>query len=235
MFIFSRFVETRERQSQLELDQAVDEDSDDEEDDDYDWYNAQMSSFSTEEVDGWMNASFGSGGADGGDSNGGGGKKNKSNLPPPTSSVVRRERSTSYSLGPGHQAEIVQGRVNLRIAHGVRKMKKALLDRLARQNINELFCDLDVDGDGQIDRKELSNALGKMGIPCVKEDFEVIFKEVDVDGSGKIDLEELSSAMAVWKLESDSDCSSSSSSSSDDDDDDDGGGMMGYAVASIKE
>jgi Ca2+-binding EF-hand superfamily protein len=58
-------------------------------------------------------------------------------------------------------------------------------------NVEEIFREIDKDGNGYIDHDELLAVLGKMGCANIdKTTANSIFKQVDTDGDGKIDIEE---------------------------------------------
>ena len=49
---------------------------------------------------------------------------------------------------------------------------------------------MDVDGNGAISRKELSDAAAKSGFTITEKQVEEIFKEIDLDEDGKVNFEE---------------------------------------------
>jgi Ca2+-binding EF-hand superfamily protein len=59
--------------------------------------------------------------------------------------------------------------------------------------LNDLFAQLDADGDGNITQSEFENALGAGGTNLAQADD--VFRKLDQNGDGSVGLEELSSAM----------------------------------------
>eukprot|EP01128_Nolandella_sp_AFSM9_P007090 TRINITY_DN378_c1_g1_i1.p1 TRINITY_DN378_c1_g1~~TRINITY_DN378_c1_g1_i1.p1 ORF type:complete len:315 (+),score=103.72 TRINITY_DN378_c1_g1_i1:78-947(+) len=57
-------------------------------------------------------------------------------------------------------------------------------------NMTALFQDLDVDGDGELSKKELYQVFNELGMKHSKEEFLELFRSLDQNGDGKIGLEE---------------------------------------------
>jgi len=66
-----------------------------------------------------------------------------------------------------------------------------------RQKLQKVFTDLDVNGDGRIDRSEFTKLLDTLGARLSTTEADAAFKDVDHDGNGTIDLEELT---RWWKF-----------------------------------
>ena len=56
--------------------------------------------------------------------------------------------------------------------------------------IAEAFAMFDVDGSGEIDRKELAAVAKELGVPMSEKDLDDAMLQMDEDGSGEVDLEE---------------------------------------------
>ena len=55
----------------------------------------------------------------------------------------------------------------------------------------ELFRDMDLDGDGLIDRKEFRRGMTALGLDVPRAMVDALFDSWDPDGSGSIDQREL--------------------------------------------
>lgn len=62
--------------------------------------------------------------------------------------------------------------------------------------LKEMFKNFDKDGNGTIDRSELSDTMIKeLGIPLSEEDISNMIKDADKNNDGKIDYEEFVTIM----------------------------------------
>jgi hypothetical protein len=59
--------------------------------------------------------------------------------------------------------------------------------------LNDLFSQIDADGDGQISKSEFENALGAGGTNVAQADD--VFNKLDKDGDGSVSLDEMKSAL----------------------------------------
>jgi hypothetical protein len=59
--------------------------------------------------------------------------------------------------------------------------------------LNDLFSQLDADGNGQVSKSEFENALGAGGSNIAQADD--VFSKLDKDGDGSVSLDEMSSAL----------------------------------------
>jgi Ca2+-binding EF-hand superfamily protein len=63
-----------------------------------------------------------------------------------------------------------------------------------KDDIERVFNDVDQDGSGCIDRKELAGMREKLELCMEAASLDRIFAKCDTDGSGSIDLEEFTAA-----------------------------------------
>jgi len=63
------------------------------------------------------------------------------------------------------------------------------------RDVQQAFKQFDKNGDGSIDRKELTSALASSGGNFTQQEIDVIFTAADVDGNGEIDYEEFIALM----------------------------------------
>jgi calcium-dependent protein kinase len=63
----------------------------------------------------------------------------------------------------------------------------------SEENLREMFCSLDLDGNGVLDAEEIQVFLSELGIK--DEDISQIFGSLDLDGSGEIELDEFRAIM----------------------------------------
>lgn len=64
-----------------------------------------------------------------------------------------------------------------------------------RQELENLFNELDINKDGKISREELKEFLTKGGEPFDEYEIEQVFREFDVDNDGMLSLHELTEAL----------------------------------------
>ena len=93
--------------------------------------------------------------------------------------------------------------------HGKNKFQVAAVDlapklvRVLKQNMGRImhaFKRFDVNGDGELDREEFGQLLGKFAekneeIDITKQDIDMIFYFFDRDGGGSIEMEEMVRAL----------------------------------------
>ena len=72
----------------------------------------------------------------------------------------------------------------------------AFCDR-RRANIRQVFRDVDADGDGQIDSKELRRAVERAGLKISDEQLRAAFKRMDLDRDGRLSFEEFESTLML--------------------------------------
>uniref|UniRef100_A0ABM0MCX6 Calmodulin-like n=1 Tax=Saccoglossus kowalevskii TaxID=10224 RepID=A0ABM0MCX6_SACKO len=63
-------------------------------------------------------------------------------------------------------------------------------DGMAHSKVKAVFNQFDLDGDGVITIKELTEGLKRMNIASTPEEVYMFMREVDLDGDGKIDFNE---------------------------------------------
>ena len=63
------------------------------------------------------------------------------------------------------------------------------------QDVQNAFKQFDKNGDGAIDKSELTSALSSTGGNFTKQEIDTIFMAADVDGNGEIDYEEFIALM----------------------------------------
>ena len=63
------------------------------------------------------------------------------------------------------------------------------------QDVQNAFKQFDKNGDGAIDKSELTSALSSTGENSAEQEIDTIFKAADVDGNGEIDYEEFIALM----------------------------------------
>ena len=66
-----------------------------------------------------------------------------------------------------------------------------------RANIKQVFRDVDADGDGQIDSKELRRAVERAGLKISDEQLRAAFKRMDLDRDGRLSFEEFESTLML--------------------------------------
>ena len=66
-----------------------------------------------------------------------------------------------------------------------------------RANIRQVFRDVDADGDGQIDSKELRRAVERAGLKISDEQLRAAFKRMDLDRDGRLSFEEFESTLML--------------------------------------
>ena len=59
-----------------------------------------------------------------------------------------------------------------------------------RADVRRVFRDVDADGDGQIDSKELRRAVERAGLKISDEQLRAAFKRMDLDRDGRLSFEE---------------------------------------------
>ena len=64
-------------------------------------------------------------------------------------------------------------------------------------NVVDLCDAIDRDGDGSLDRKEIRDALTRLGCGLPERSMTAFLNEIDADGSGDVDYEELAQALAL--------------------------------------
>jgi len=57
-------------------------------------------------------------------------------------------------------------------------------------DVKKVFQDIDIDGDGAIDKRELNKALTNYKYNFSDQEVDIVFKQGDIDGDGTIDFEE---------------------------------------------
>merc|ERR1719263_304661 len=62
-------------------------------------------------------------------------------------------------------------------------------------NVKKLFTELDADGSGDIDLKELVDGMKKEGLMLSDEEFEAYFNALDLNGDGQVTLMEFTKAI----------------------------------------
>ena len=72
----------------------------------------------------------------------------------------------------------------------------AFCDR-RRANVRQVFRDVDADGDGQIDSKELRRAVERAGLKISDEQLRAAFKRMDLDRDGRLSFEEFESTLML--------------------------------------
>merc|ERR1712083_1037057 len=87
------------------------------------------------------------------------------------------------------------------------QIQEALAANAAR--VIDLFREWDIDGDGQITRKEFHKAMPMLGLEVPKREIDKVFDEFDPDGSGEISYTELK-ALLKRKTESPGDTAAAS-------------------------
>ena len=71
----------------------------------------------------------------------------------------------------------------------VAALKKALQPRLGK--VSELIKEWDIDGDGQVTKRELKRALASQSIPVDRAALNALFRQLDQDNSGSIEFHEI--------------------------------------------
>ena len=71
----------------------------------------------------------------------------------------------------------------------IHKMGKALASKMGR--VSDLFREWDVDGSGEIDKREFCDAMEGVGLQCSLAERSLLFDHLDVDHSGTIEFAEL--------------------------------------------
>lgn len=72
------------------------------------------------------------------------------------------------------------------------------MDREARrEKLQQVFAEVDVNGDARIDRGEFGTLLSKLGAGLSTAEADAAFADIDRNGNGSIDLDELS---LWWKF-----------------------------------
>ena len=66
-----------------------------------------------------------------------------------------------------------------------------------RANIKQVFRDVDADGDGQIDSKELRRGVERAGLKISDEQLRAAFKRMDLDRDGRLSFEEFESTLML--------------------------------------
>ena len=66
-----------------------------------------------------------------------------------------------------------------------------------RANVRQVFRDVDADGDGQIDSKELRRAVERAGLKISDEQLRAAFKRMDLDRDGRLSFEEFESTLML--------------------------------------
>ena len=66
-----------------------------------------------------------------------------------------------------------------------------------RANIKQVFRDVDADGDGQIDSKELRRAVERAGLKISDEQLRAAFKRMDLDRDGRLSFDEFESTLML--------------------------------------
>ena len=66
-----------------------------------------------------------------------------------------------------------------------------------RANIKQVFRDVDADGDGQIDSKELRRGVERAGLKISDEQLRTAFKRMDLDRDGRLSFEEFESTLML--------------------------------------
>lgn len=84
------------------------------------------------------------------------------------------------------------------VKHKVEEVKpKEICTEAEAVDFDEMWAMWDADGSGELDKKELREALRMLGVE-LDEDFDDFYQELDQDGSGTIDKKEF---QAWWFLE----------------------------------
>ena len=66
-----------------------------------------------------------------------------------------------------------------------------------RANIKQVFRDVDADGDGQIDSKELRRGVERAGLKISDEQLRAAFKRMDLDRDGRLSFDEFESTLML--------------------------------------
>jgi solute carrier family 25 phosphate transporter 23/24/25/41 len=66
-----------------------------------------------------------------------------------------------------------------------------------RADVRRVFRDVDADGDGQIDSKELRRAVERAGLKISDEQLRAAFKRMDLDRDGRLSFEEFESTLML--------------------------------------
>ena len=87
------------------------------------------------------------------------------------------------------------------VSHEVQEKLARLSDELLVENTRleakRIFQEVDKDGSGSIDVREMYHALHSHGIPMSKSDVKRLFKAIDTSGDGQVDLEEFVSLLVA--------------------------------------
>ena len=69
------------------------------------------------------------------------------------------------------------------------------MPQLTKSQVKEAFEIIDVDGNGGLDKNEISRVLAQLGIRCSDAEVNGILEICDTDGSGYIEYDEFEKAM----------------------------------------
>ena len=74
-------------------------------------------------------------------------------------------------------------------AAAARRSAQALVKNAGR--VMDLFREWDIDGDGEISRKEFRSSMKRLGLEVPAKDIDALFDSWDPDGGGTLDFKEL--------------------------------------------
>uniref|UniRef100_A0A8D1G6M0 EF-hand calcium-binding domain-containing protein 11 n=1 Tax=Sus scrofa TaxID=9823 RepID=A0A8D1G6M0_PIG len=103
------------------------------------------------------------------------------------------------SLGQNPTEAELQGMINEGEAHGngttdflefLTMMAGKIKDTDSEEEIREVFCVLDKDGNGYISAGELRHVMTNLGDKLADEEVDEMIREADIDGDGQVNYEE---------------------------------------------
>ena len=107
--------------------------------------------------------------------------------------AIETASTNQYALRKEAGPRTALRKVDLDESPGAPPVADQLRDVLSKQAVRviELFRDMDLDGDGLIDRKEFRRGMTALGLDVPRAMVDALFDSWDPDGSGSIDQREL--------------------------------------------
>ena len=114
--------------------------------------------------------------------------------------VARKRRSRETKERDRYGRDIYGPRVHLNTSASLnmssgsgRRGTTFPLHKFSEKDLKDLricFEEVDLDGSGNIDKREMKKMLKKLGCYTTDKEFDCLFREIDADGSGEIDFDE---------------------------------------------